>query len=205
MEDEVDGQEEGQGDKREDGQQREESGAVEENQNEHMSAWRGLMTRDVRTTNTRLEPRMCVWISEKMRRVRCGVHTPQTTVSCKRSNCNKPKNSWKSTRLRLCEETAQRVSPFYLLLCTWAQLRTFLLIVMSSTRNRSTATKMCWMKKTTDAISGIASKESVRVALLQTHGEDGAILLRLRWSLNGVSSVLCVQNCWERSTNSFCI
>ena len=34
------------------------------------------------------------------------------------------------------------------------------------------------MKKTTDAISGIARKESVRVALLQTHGEDGAILLK---------------------------
>ena len=54
-----------------------------------------------------------------MWRVRCGVHTPrrlqQTTVSCKRSNCNKlksKKKSWKSTRLRLCEETAQRVSPF---------------------------------------------------------------------------------------------
>ena len=32
-------------------------------------------------------------------------------------------------------------------------------------------TKMYWMK-TTDAISGIAKKESVRIALLQTHGED---------------------------------
>ena len=51
---------------------------------------------------------------------------------------------------------------------------------MSSTRNRSPATKMCWMKKTTAAISGIARKESVRVALLQTHGEDGAILLMPR-------------------------
>ena len=44
----------------------------------------------------------------------------------------------------------------------------------SSTRNRSTATMMCWMKKTTDAISDTARKESVQVALLQTHGEDGA-------------------------------
>ena len=51
---------------------------------------------------------------------------------------------------------------------------------MSSTRNRSTATKMCWMKKTTNAISDIARKESVQVALLQTHGEDGASLLMLR-------------------------
>ena len=35
VEDEVDGQEEGQDDKREDGQQREESGVVEESQNKH--------------------------------------------------------------------------------------------------------------------------------------------------------------------------
>ena len=40
VEDEVDGQEEGQDDKRSDGQQREESGVVEESQNKHMSAWR---------------------------------------------------------------------------------------------------------------------------------------------------------------------
>ena len=38
VEDEVDGQEEGQDDKREDGEQREESGVVEESQNKHMSA-----------------------------------------------------------------------------------------------------------------------------------------------------------------------
>ena len=67
---------------------------------------------------------------------------------------------------------------------------------MSSTRNRSTATMMRWMKKTTDAISDTARKESVQVALLQTHGEDGATLLMLRWSLIGVSSVHCVQMCW---------
>ena len=38
VEDEVDGQEERQDDKREDGQQREESGEVEESQNNDMSA-----------------------------------------------------------------------------------------------------------------------------------------------------------------------
>ena len=92
-----------------------------------------------------------------------------------------------------------------MLLFTWAQLRTFLLIVIRSTRNRSTATKMCWMKKTTNAISGIASKESVRVALLQTLGEDGAIRSTLRWSQNDLSSVQFFQFFWERSTNSFCI
>ena len=36
LEDEVDGQEEGQDDKKEDGEQREESGVVEESQNKHM-------------------------------------------------------------------------------------------------------------------------------------------------------------------------
>ena len=48
-------QKERQDDKREDGEQREDSGVVEESQNKHMR-----MTHDVRTTNTRLEPRMCV-------------------------------------------------------------------------------------------------------------------------------------------------
>ena len=38
VEDEVDGQEERHDDKREDGQQREKSGVVEEDQNKHMSA-----------------------------------------------------------------------------------------------------------------------------------------------------------------------
>ena len=34
---------------------------------------------------------------------------------------------------------------------------------------------MCWMKKTTDAISGIARKDLARVALLHTIAEDGVI------------------------------
>ena len=55
VEDEVDGQEERQDGKREDGEQREEIGVVEESQNKHMK-----MTHDARTTNARLEPRMCV-------------------------------------------------------------------------------------------------------------------------------------------------
>ena len=45
---------------------------------------------------------------------------------------------------------------------------------MSST---SGPTMMYWMKKTTNAISDTGGKESVQVALLQTHGEDGAYLL----------------------------
>ena len=50
----------------------------------------------------------------------------------------------------------------------------------SSTSGHSTATMMCWMKKMTNAISDTGRKESVQVALLQTRGEDGAALLRLR-------------------------
>ena len=72
-----------------------------------------------------------------------------------------------------------------------------LMNLMSSTSDRSTATMVCWMKKTTHAISDTARKESVQVALLQTHGEDGASLLMLRWSLTRVSSVHFVQMCWE--------
>ena len=34
------------------------------------------MTSDARTTNTQFEPRMCVSSYQKLRRVRCGVHTP---------------------------------------------------------------------------------------------------------------------------------
>ena len=115
---------------------------------------------------------------------------PQTAVSCKRSDYNE-KN------LAKCHFWAAFVKK--LLLFTWA----FLLIVMSSTSGHSTATMMCWMKKMMDAIADTGRKEPVRVALLQTHGEDGASLLMLRWSLIGVSSVHCVQMCWERSTNSF--
>ena len=55
LEDEADGQEERQNDKREDGEQRKENGVAEESQNKHMR-----MTHDARTTNTRLEPSMCV-------------------------------------------------------------------------------------------------------------------------------------------------
>ena len=47
---------------------------------------------------------------------------------------------------------------------------------MSSTSGHSTATMMFWMKQTTNAISDNGRKESVQVALLQTHGEDGAHL-----------------------------
>ena len=58
---------------------------------------------------------------------------------------------------------------------------------MSSTGGHSTATMMC-------------RKESVQVALLQTHGEDGAYLSVLLGSLIGVSSVHFCQMCSARYT-----
>ena len=47
---------------------------------------------------------------------------------------------------------------------------------MSSTSGHSTATMRYWMKMMTNAISDTGRKESVQVALLQIHGEDGAYL-----------------------------
>ena len=66
---------------------------------------------------------------------------------------------------------------------------------MSSTSGHSTATVTYWMKKTTNAISDTGRKESVQVALLQTHGEDGAYLSMLLGSLIGVSPVHFCQMC----------
>ena len=60
-----------------------------------------------------------------------------------------------------------------------AQREWTLMNFLSSTSGHSTAPMMCWMKKT-NAISDTGRKESVQVAILQTHGEDGASLLLLR-------------------------
>ena len=57
------------------------------------------------------------------------------------------------------------------------------------------------MKKTTNAISDTGRKESVQVALLQIHGEDGAYLLMRLGSLIGVSSVHFCRMCSARYTS----
>ena len=64
VENKFDDQEERKVDKRDDGEQREENGRVEESHNKHMTTWRWFVTHDVRTTNTRLEPRMTLCIRE---------------------------------------------------------------------------------------------------------------------------------------------
>ena len=61
------------------------------------------------------------------------------------------------------------------------------------------------MKKTTNAVSDTGRKESVQVALLQIHGEDGAYLSVLLGSLIGVSSVHFCRICSARYTSFSCI
>ena len=73
--------------------------------------------------------------------------------------------------------------------------------IISSTSGHSTATMMYWMKKTTNVISETGRRESVQVALLQTHGEDGAYLLMLLGSLIGVSSEHFCQMCSARQSS----
>ena len=70
---------------------------------------------------------------------------------------------------------------------------------MSSTRIRSLATKMCWMKKTMDAIAGISRKELVQVALRCNFVNAS---LKSDRSFIGAFRPDVLR---ERSTNSFCI
>ena len=140
-----------------------------------------------------------------MWRVRCAVHTSrrlqQIAISCERFDYNKKKSCKVSLLSSLVKKPLCGSHCSVMPLMPRAQRCLTLTNFMSSTRNRSTSTMMCWMKKTTNAISDTARKGSV----LQTHSEDGAILLMLRWSLIGASSVHFCQMCWERSTNSSCI
>ena len=145
-------------------------------------------------------------------RVKCGVHISrrlqQTTVSCKRSNCNKPKKSWKSKRLMFVKRRHHHNgSPRSVMsLFTWAPLRTFFFIIMSLTKNRSIATKKSWRKNSMMcAIAGISSMGLALVVLLQIIGEDGLLWSTHRWSQNDFSPVQFFKTYWERSTNSFCI
>ena len=75
LEDEVDGHKERQGDKREDDEEGEESGVVEERairHNDHNAheAWTWW-----NECGPKLEPCVCMYFDVKTRRVRCGVHT----------------------------------------------------------------------------------------------------------------------------------
>ena len=72
------------------------------------------------------------------------------------------KNLQSVTSGQLCEETAQRVPPSYDAALSRAQRCLTLMNSMSSTSNRSTATMMCWMKKTTNAVSANRSSPDSR-------------------------------------------
>ena len=88
-------------------------------------------------------------------------------------------------------------------LFTWAQLWTFMLIVMSSTRTLSIATK-CWRKNMMiGAIAGISRMELPWVVVLQILGEDGLMWSTHRWSQNDLSPVRFFQTYWE--IHQFCI
>ena len=77
-----------------------------------------------------------------------------------------------------------------------------MLIVMSSTRTLSIATK-CWRKNMMiGAIAGISRMELPWVVVLQILGEDGLMWSAHRWSQNDLSPVRFFQTYWERSTNS---
>ena len=84
----------------------------------------------------------------------------QIAVSCKRSDKNK-KTCKVSLLSSFVKKPPKRVAPFYDAALARAQMCLTFKNFMGSTRNRSTATMMCWMKKTTDAISGIARKEGI--------------------------------------------
>ena len=191
---------------------RQESGAVEENQTHNMSAWGWHMKCDVRTPNLWLERRVCVSLVMQHWE-KCDVwgllFTPSVGCSRLLSAVNDLTTTKKSCKVSLLSNFVKKLhNGSHRSFCcsfTSSDVIDFLWFFMSSTKDRSTATMMCWMKKTTDAISDTARKESVRVALLQTHGEDGASLLMLRWSLNDLSPIRFFQIYWERSTNSFCI
>ena len=97
VEDEVDGEKEGQGDKREDGEEGEENGVVDEREIRHNDQMRMKHGCDGTSADPNLIHACCMQFTVKSGRVRCGVHTlrrlQQTTVSCKRHNCNKPQKS----------------------------------------------------------------------------------------------------------------
>ena len=138
--------------------------------------------------------------------MRCAVHTSrrlqQLAISCKRSDRNKfLKKSQSVTLNSSVRKRLQQVALFFDAAHSTSSKVIDFDEFMSSASGHSTATMMYWMKKTTSAISDTGRKESVQVALLQTHGEDGAYLVMLLGSLIGVSSVHFCQMCSARYTS----
>ena len=161
LEDEVDGQKEGQGDKREDGEENEKMELSKREINQrNTTTMRMKHGCHGMSADPNLSHACACELRMKNGRVRCCIYTPrrlqQTAVSCKRSNCNKI-NKKKNLEVDTSEVFVKRreTTGLTVLSCR-SHLWTFLLIVMSSTRNRSIATK-CWRKNSTmGAIAGIS-------------------------------------------------
>ena len=135
----------------------------------------------------------------------CSDHTSrrlqQIAISCKRSDYKIKKKTCQSFTLsNLVRKRLQHVALFFDAAHSTSSEVIDFDEFMSSTSGHSTATVRYWMKKTTNAISDTGKKESVQVALLQIHGEDGAFCLLLG-SLIGVSSVHFCQMCSARCTS----
>ena len=150
--------------------------------------------------------KMCAVKNGKMWRARCSAHTPrrlqQTAISCKRCDCKhfflKKKTCESVTLSSLVRKRLQQVALFFDAAHSTSSEVIDFDEFMSSTSGHSTPTMMYWMKKTTNAIYDTGRKESVQVALLQTHGEECAYLLMLLGCLIGVSSVHSRQMCSAR-------
>ena len=202
---EAEDQENEKEDGREDGQQRVEGRVVESQNNHIMSAWGWDEMKCARHTQTWANVSVtlkCVHAGARKCAVWGVLFTHPDGCSRLLSAVNdltttSNKNCQSVTLSSLVRKRLQQVALF----CDAAHFMSSKGInfdELMSSSGHPTATMMCRMKKTANAISDAGRKESVQVALLQTHGEDGASLLMLRWSLIGVSSVHFCQMCSER-------
>ena len=158
----------------------------------------------------------CTWISLQMltllsywenKRVRWYSYTTrrlqQTSVSCKRSYCNKWKNLESRTSEVLSKDGKQRVSPFYHVALHVSSFIDFLWI-MKTTRIHSIATNLR-KNLMMGAFPSTSSRASTWVVVLQILGVNGLMWSTHRWSQNDFSMVRIFRNYWEKSTSSLCI
>ena len=151
-----------------------------------------------------------LWRFTLRKRVLWGVvFTPPVGCSRPPSVVNDPTaTKWerivKVARLRFDLKTAKNRFPVLSCRFVVARVRTFIWIIMSSTKNRSTATN--WRKNSMIGASIDTSRMALaRVVVLQILGVDGAMWTTPRWSQNDFSIVQMFCHYWEKSANSFCI
>ena len=126
-----------------------------------------------------------------------AVNDPTATKWNKKNRESRTSEVWS-------KDGKQQVSPFYHVALYVAHVRTFIWIIMSSTRNRSIATN--WRKNSMIGASIDTSRMALAwVVVLQILGVDGVMWTTPRWSQNDFSIVQMFCHYWEKSTNSFCI